>query len=151
MSMSVKMVQEEVGSVVHRPAHYVLGRTIEPIEVIESWGLIQNHYLACAFKYVARLGRKGDPLLDLKKALWYLDRFEKKGAFLKKCVEKGAVTPEALCADWGLSRSDTKAQILQSFYDVAWGQENRVTDLKKLICQLRTSLLPKQLHAGAVL
>lgn len=54
-----------------RPSHYT-DLTPEPIEVIEAWGLGFN--LGNAVKYIARAGKKGDALDDLKKAAWYLDR-----------------------------------------------------------------------------
>lgn len=44
----------------------------EPIEVIEAWGL--NFRLANVLKYIARAGRKGDALSDLRKACAYLTR-----------------------------------------------------------------------------
>lgn len=55
-----------------RPAHYT-GKSIEPIEVIQSWSL--NFCLGNVIKYVARAGlKKGSPALeDLKKARQYLD------------------------------------------------------------------------------
>ena len=61
---------------VERPDHYVRGRKFEPLDVIEDWGLHKNHYLACVVKYVARYGRKDkdNPLKDLKKAMFYLQR-----------------------------------------------------------------------------
>ena len=59
---------------INAPDHYVLGRKYEPIDVMEDWQLINNNYVACAFKYIARCGRKGDPLQDLKKAVYYLNR-----------------------------------------------------------------------------
>lgn len=57
---------------VARPAHYVAGCTHEPIDVIEDWGL--NFHLGQVVKYVARTDRKGDPVEDLRKARFYLDR-----------------------------------------------------------------------------
>ena len=60
--------KEEIES----PKHYVEGRTIEPIILIEDWNL--NHHLACALKYISRTGRKHDEVKDLKKAIWYLER-----------------------------------------------------------------------------
>lgn len=56
---------------VQRPSHYAEGRKYEPKDVIRDWGL--NFNLGNAVKYVARAGRKGDILEDLKKAKQYLD------------------------------------------------------------------------------
>ena len=54
------------------PRHYA-GLTIEPIDVIEAWGL--GFHLGNLVKYVARAGRKTpNPLEDLRKGLWYLER-----------------------------------------------------------------------------
>jgi hypothetical protein len=54
-----------------RPAHY-LSSGLEPITAIEAWGLGFN--LGNSVKYIARAGKKGDALEDLKKAAWYLQR-----------------------------------------------------------------------------
>lgn len=59
------------GEAVHHPAHYGSG-AYECINVIEAWGL--GFHLGNAVKYIARAGRKGDRLEDLKKAAWYLQR-----------------------------------------------------------------------------
>ena len=54
-------------------SHYVEGRKIEPILVIEDWNL--DFHLGNVVKYIARLGRDGvDSLTTLKKAQSYLDR-----------------------------------------------------------------------------
>lgn len=53
------------------PPHYTQ-LSPEPIDVIEGWGL--NYRLGNAAKYLARAGRKGDRLTDLKKCRWYLER-----------------------------------------------------------------------------
>jgi hypothetical protein len=59
-------------NIITKPAHYIEGRTIEPIVVIEEYGLC--HHLACVVKYISRAGRKTSALNDLFKANWYLDR-----------------------------------------------------------------------------
>lgn len=61
------------GDEIDHPDHYVKGREIEPIDVIEDWQL--GYHLGSALKYIARAGRKDDLVQDLKKAVWYLDRF----------------------------------------------------------------------------
>lgn len=56
-----------------RPDYYNKN-TIEAIDVIQAWEL--NFCLGNTVKYIARNGKK-DPtkkIVDLKKALWYLDR-----------------------------------------------------------------------------
>lgn len=56
---------------IHHPPHYTFG-AVEVIDAIEAWAL--GFHLGNAVKYIARAGRKGDRLQDLRKARWYLDR-----------------------------------------------------------------------------
>ena len=55
---------------VDHPAHYTIGG-VEAITVIDAWGL--GFCLGNTLKYLARAGRKGDSLTDLRKARWYID------------------------------------------------------------------------------
>lgn len=58
---------------VDHPAHY--GGEDDPyeaIKVIEAWRL--GFHLGNTIKYISRAGKKGDILVDLKKAAWYLQR-----------------------------------------------------------------------------
>ena len=61
---------EEVNKNVSHPSHYNQG--IEPIDIIESWGL--NFSLGNAIKYILRSPYKGKQIEDLEKARWYIDR-----------------------------------------------------------------------------
>ena len=56
---------------VNHPPHYNQGN-IEVIDAIEDWGLDFN--AGNVVKYVSRHQHKAEPLEDLKKARWYLDR-----------------------------------------------------------------------------
>ena len=56
---------------VNHPPHYNQG-TIEVIDAIEDWGLDFN--AGNVVKYVSRHQHKAEPIEDLKKARWYLDR-----------------------------------------------------------------------------
>ncbi|MEG2717595.1 MAG: DUF3310 domain-containing protein, partial [Eubacterium sp.] len=57
---------------INHPTHYTAGN-IEVIEYIEDKAL--GYHLGNVVKYVSREGRKtDDPLEDLKKAWWYLER-----------------------------------------------------------------------------
>lgn len=58
--------------VVNHPPHYKSDSGIESIDVIEGFGL--NFRLGNTIKYILRHNKKGNPLEDLKKARWYLDR-----------------------------------------------------------------------------
>ncbi|MDY6010275.1 MAG: DUF3310 domain-containing protein, partial [Duodenibacillus sp.] len=56
---------------VNRPKHYIESAvTIEPIELLRH----APFDLGCAMKYMLRHDKKGKPVEDLRKALWYLDR-----------------------------------------------------------------------------
>lgn len=57
---------------INHPPHYK-GARFECIEVIEAYRL--GYHLGNAFKYLVRHERKGAPQDDLKKALWYLERY----------------------------------------------------------------------------
>ncbi len=57
---------------VNHPAHYKAGG-VETIDFIEAKDL--NYRLGNVIKYVARAGKKDtDPIQDLEKAAWYLNR-----------------------------------------------------------------------------
>ena len=57
---------------VNHPPHYKSGG-VETIDFIEAKDL--NYRLGNVVKYVSRAGKKeSDPIEDLKKALWYLNR-----------------------------------------------------------------------------
>jgi len=58
---------------VNSPPHYTAGG-IEVIDFIEAKDF--NYRLGNVIKYVSRAGKKvdGDPITDLEKAKWYLDR-----------------------------------------------------------------------------
>jgi len=91
--------------IIHAPTHYVTGRTIEPIEVIENYRL--GHHLSCVVKYIARAGRKNPILEDLNKAAWYLKRACLMGP--EDLILWGPVgdderfMPETIISDWSLS------------------------------------------------
>ena len=65
-------VIESKKDVVNHPPHYKSGG-VETIDFIEAKDL--NYRLGNVVKYVSRAGKKeSDPIEDLKKALWYLNR-----------------------------------------------------------------------------
>jgi hypothetical protein len=53
------------------PAYYA-DKRIEPIDVIEAWGL--GFHMGSVIKYIARWDEKGSPVEDRVKALNYLHR-----------------------------------------------------------------------------
>lgn len=56
---------------VDHPSHYNKNK-IEVIDIIDDWNL--DFYDGNIIKYVMRAKYKGNELLDLEKALWYLQR-----------------------------------------------------------------------------
>ena len=63
-----------VEEAVDHPPHYNQG--IEVIDFIDSWDF--NFTVGNIIKYVSRHKYKKEPLEDLKKAKWYLDRLIRK-------------------------------------------------------------------------
>lgn len=57
---------------VNHPKHYTGGK-YECIDVIEDWGL--GYHLGNTIKYICRHDKKGTPLEDIDKAIWYLNRY----------------------------------------------------------------------------
>lgn len=57
-------------STVDHPDHYNQIQGVECIEVVEQ----MSFNLGNAVKYIWRCGHKGDPVEDLCKAVWYLQR-----------------------------------------------------------------------------
>ncbi len=64
---------------INKASHYNSGK-IEVIDALEDWGLDKNFCLGNSVKYIARHGKKpgADPIEDLKKAAYYLNREIKK-------------------------------------------------------------------------
>jgi hypothetical protein len=60
-----------MSNAIDHPKHYNVGK-IEVIDAIEDWQL--GFHLGNVVKYVARADHKKNPLEDLKKAAWYLER-----------------------------------------------------------------------------
>lgn len=54
------------------PGHYRSGG-MEAIDVIEAF-FPDSFHLGNAFKYIARAGKKGDTIEDLRKSVWYIQR-----------------------------------------------------------------------------
>ncbi|HBN22246.1 MAG TPA: hypothetical protein DD412_03315 [Holosporales bacterium] len=88
-----------------QPDHYVKGRSIEPLDVIESWKLM--HHVACALKYICRAGHKDCERTDLEKANFYLDRFLRIGTSARSdCyMNKRNISVEKVAQDWRLNTS----------------------------------------------
>lgn len=63
--------REKTHDEVNHPRHYVSHPSgVECIQVTEH----MNFNLGNAMKYIWRAGEKGDRLIDLQKAAWYLNR-----------------------------------------------------------------------------
>lgn len=60
-------------NMVNNPPHYQTPSGLEAIDVIEAF-FPDSFHLGNAFKYIARAGRKGDYVEDLRKSIWYINR-----------------------------------------------------------------------------
>lgn len=69
VGQTLKVIENES---VNHPAHYGGDTPYETIKVIEAWGL--NFHLGNVVKYISRHDKKGDPVENLKKARFYLER-----------------------------------------------------------------------------
>lgn len=58
---------------VNHPSHYNQGE-IEVIDYIEDLGIGEDFCIGNAIKYISRYKHKHDPIEDLQKAKWYIDR-----------------------------------------------------------------------------
>ena len=67
-------VDEDIEHVT-RPRHYIHGK-YEAIDIIEDWSL--GFHCGNAVKYIARHKYKNSPHQDIKKAIWYLERYLEK-------------------------------------------------------------------------
>jgi ribosome-associated translation inhibitor RaiA len=57
---------------VNHPLYYGGDKPYEAIKVIEAWKL--GFHLGNVVKYISRWNKKGDPIENLEKAVWYLQR-----------------------------------------------------------------------------
>ena len=60
-----------MNDIINHPDHYTQHPSgIECIEIVEH----MNYCLGNAIKYIWRADYKGNPIKDLKKAVWYIER-----------------------------------------------------------------------------
>lgn len=67
-----------------RPSYYGRDIGVEVIDIIEEWSL--GFHLGNVLKYLVRAGKKGSKSMDLKKALWYAERFSDTLSPPSRCV-----------------------------------------------------------------
>ena len=79
------MDREDQG--VNNPPHYS-SNGVEAIDVIEAFDL--NFHLGNVVKYVLRADRKGAPMTDLRKGLWYLSQeiMRRNNAVIQKEIQE---------------------------------------------------------------
>lgn len=68
------VIAPKVSDEINHPVHYTAGG-IEVIDFLEAWDF--PFHLANAIKYICRAGRKEKNALvtDLRKAVWYINRY----------------------------------------------------------------------------
>lgn len=68
------LVMAELNETVNHPAHYGGDVPHEVVKCLEAWGLESDALLWNAVKYIARAGKKGVAVEDLRKSIWYIQR-----------------------------------------------------------------------------
>lgn len=68
------MTQPAPNDPVNHPAHYKRGN-LEAIDVMEAFDLHRDGRLFNAGKYILRAGQKDKESQDVRKAIWYLERY----------------------------------------------------------------------------
>jgi len=78
LNMSLKDLTDFLKDKLISPDYYKTDVGIEAIDLINAFG--GDYYLGCAIKYLFRAGKKTDTtvLSDLKKAVWYLEKYIEK-------------------------------------------------------------------------
>ena len=71
-------VEQPEQSNVDHPAHYGGDTPYEAIKVIEAYGWGKSFCMGNVLKYLLRSGKKGNEKEDIKKAIWYLNRYLEK-------------------------------------------------------------------------
>jgi hypothetical protein len=107
---------------VNHPSHYNEGRAFEVIEVLEDWAgrapdpVLGGLQWSC-LKYQGRVWDKADPLKDLRKSRWYLDRLISK---LENAKQDSVITYEDVLEDYAASAADGT----DSIYEYAIYEDN---------------------------
>ncbi len=101
---------------INQPPHYIEGRQIEPIDVIEDWNL--GFHLGNAIKYLSRAGRKGNnPVEDLEKAVWYVNRYADK-------IEREADSQVTFADGFGFMSDKQEEREFQELGSRAFGSDS---------------------------
>ena len=127
-------------NLIHQPEHYVKGRNIQPIDVIEDWGLC--HHLACVVKYLARCGRKQDAHQDLLKARWYLSRkIDLLATDSHRCplsvIHEEDISLASVLHDWNLS---SNLELVLSYVKPALLRGSRFSNLNQALIYLQQEI-----------
>lgn len=124
---------------VRKPSHYIEGRNIEPIDVIEDWEL--GFHLGNALKYIARAGRKDPSKMreDLSKAIWYLERKqdELKATDPILTTAGGLRSPQSRRADYVEDQEEVEFRAMAELGTVAFGPDDFMSgkDLEQFMSQ----------------
>lgn len=89
------------------PDHYRT-KGVECIEALEAMGVANEFCTGNVIKYLWRLGAKGDPLEDAKKARWYLERLIKnlEHAVAQRIEQRPSKSPSAGSTPAGVNNGE---------------------------------------------
>ena len=79
---------------VNHPAHYGGDVPHEIWKCLEAWGLTKDSYRWNAVKYIARCDLKNDPVEDLRKAIWYIEKAIAKREGKLDAIVRGVYTDQ---------------------------------------------------------
>jgi len=135
-------------TIINQPEHYVQGRSIQPIAIIEDWGLC--HHLACVVKYVARCGRKQDAHQDLLKSRWYLNRkIDLLATDSHKCplsiIQEEEISLASVLHDWNLS---SNLELVLSYVKPSLLRGSRFSNLNQALIYLQQEIQTFEGRAG---
>jgi hypothetical protein len=100
---------------INHPPHYAADRNIEPIDVLEEF-FFRDALLWQVGKYLARYGRKDNPLQDLQKAEWYINRRMDSGRQFLSYNPARFDSITAIMHDWYSKSGVTESVRLAMYY-----------------------------------
>ena len=98
--------------VVNHPKHYTWMKGIEAVDILEQVALASGWNVANAVKYLLRCDKKGKPVQDLKKVVWYIQREienrERRASGNRPTLSDAITTGDSMCVQSAVFSSTCK-------------------------------------------